>query len=329
MTPIEIIAIGEVLIDFVSVEIKDINELVFQQCPGGAPANFIVSLSRLGAKTAFIGKVGNDLFGEFLINTLTKEGVNTDNVVKAIKGEKTTLAFVFHDENKDRDFLFYRENSADQNLFEEELNAKLFKNIKYLHFGSVSLTEEPMRSTIFKAIELCKENGGKISFDPNIRPDLWEHSEVDTDILKIALNKADIFLPSESELIYFSDNKKLSEQELIDTLFSENNLELIVVKKGKDGCLIKQRNGLFAEIPSFEVPVIDTTGAGDGFNAGFIFGLLNNYSIEEAGIIGNAVGAFVIQRKGAMTALPTINELQEFLNEQNIKLKINDNSIKN
>lgn len=318
----DVIAIGEVLIDFVSTKSSSKKHLTFQQCPGGAPANFIVGLARLGINTAFIGKVSNDPFGQFLINTLNEEGVQTTNVLKAVRGEKTALAFVFHDENNERDFLFYRENSADQNLFEDEINKDLFKNIKYLHFGSVSLTEEPLRSATFAAIDLCKENGGKISFDPNIRLDLWEFNELDFNVIKRALEKTDIFLPSSDELQYFSENRKITEQQLIDELIADFNLEIVVVKKGKDGCLIKQKNGFFAKIPSFEVPVKDTTGAGDGFNAGFLFGLLNGNTIEEAGIIGNAVGAFVIQRDGAMTALPTFDELANFLVEQKITIDL-------
>jgi sugar/nucleoside kinase (ribokinase family) len=318
----DVIAIGEVLIDFVSTKSSNKRMPTYQQCPGGAPANFIVGLARLGINTAFIGKVSNDAFGQFLINTLNQEGVQTTNVLKAVRGEKTALAFVFHDENNERNFLFYRENSADQNLFEEEINEDLFKNIKFLHFGSVSLTEEPLRSATFTAIDLCKKNGGKISFDPNIRLDLWEFNELDFNVLKKALEKTDIFLPSKNELQYFSDNKKMSEQQLINELIVKYNLETVVVKNGKDGCLIKQKDGFFAEIPSFDVPVKDTTGAGDGFNAGFLFGLLNGNTLEEAGIIGNAVGAFVIQREGAMTALPTFDELTNFLVEQKITIDL-------
>ncbi|MHA1124101.1 MAG: carbohydrate kinase family protein [Candidatus Heimdallarchaeota archaeon] len=318
----DVIAIGEVLIDFVSSKSSKGQLPSFQQCPGGAPANFIVGMARLGVNTAFIGKVSNDPFGEFLINTLNNEGVQTTNVLKAVRGEKTALAFVFHDENNERDFLFYRENSADQNLFTEEIKEDLFKNIKFLHFGSVSLTEEPLRSATFAAIDMCKKNGGKISFDPNIRLDLWEFNELDFNVLKKALEKTDVFLPSFEELAYFTDQKKMSDQQIIDELFGKYNLEIIVVKKGKDGCLIKQKNGFFAEIPSFDVPVKDTTGAGDGFNAGFLYGLLNDNTIEEAGIIGNAVGAFVIQREGAMTALPTYEELGSFLAEQKITLDL-------
>ena len=323
MNPPEVIAIGEVLIDFVSLDSTSEQRLGFQQCPGGAPANFIVGIARLGVNTAFIGKVSNDPFGEFLINTLAKEGVQTTNVIKAIKGEKTALAFVFHDENKDRNFLFYRENSADQNLFTEEINEDLFKNIKYLHFGSVSLTEEPLRSSTFAAIDLCKKHGGKISFDPNIRLDLWEYNELDFNVLNKVLEKTDVFLPSSKELKYFTENKKLSDQEIMDELFSKYDLDIIAVKKGGDGCLIKQKNDFFAEMLSFDVPIIDTTGAGDGFNAGFLFGLLNGNTLEEAGIIGNAVGAFVVQRQGAMTALPTYEELKSFLAEQKITLDLN------
>ena len=323
MVPPSVIAIGEILVDFIPNEIAVLKDLdSFQKCPGGAPANYIVGLACLGVDVAFIGKVGDDPFGEYLREVLISESVDTTNLVKAKNGERTTLAFVYFDAEMDRDFFFYRKNAADINLTSEEIKSDLFREVSYLHFGSVSLTDEPIRSATFQAIDLCKQRGGKVCFDPNIRTSLWETKEEMRAQIELALEKVDIFLPSQNELEFFYNEKEFDEQKAVNDLFEKYPLELVVVKKGKEGCLIKERSGHFLTIPSFDVEIIDTTGAGDGFNVGFIFGLLNDLSLEEAGIIGNAIGALVIQKKGAMTSLPNKNDLEEFLAKQNIPIKL-------
>ncbi len=319
----EVVSIGEVLVDFIPNEIANLKGLTsFQKCPGGAPANYIVGMSRLGVKTAFVGKVGDDPFGDYLRDVLQSEGVNVANLVKATNGERTTLAFVYYDNDMDRDFFFYRNNSADVNLTAEEIDSKLFQKTKYLHFGSLSLTEEPVKSATYRAIDICKENNGQICFDPNIRVDLWKNDEMLRAAIEQALEKVDIFLPSLTELQFLYNKKNFDEQDAIDYFFTKFPLKMIILKKGKEGCIIKERNGYFLTIPSFEVEIVDTTGAGDGFNVGFIFGLLNELSIEEAGIVGNAIGALVVQKKGAMTSLPFRNELEEFLQKENIPIKL-------
>jgi len=323
MVPPSVIAIGEILVDFIPNEIAVLKDLdSFQKCPGGAPANYIVGLARLGVDVAFIGKVGDDPFGEYLREVLISESVDTTNLVKAKNGERTTLAFVYFDAEMDRDFFFYRKNAADINLTSEEIKSDLFRDVSFLHFGSVSLTDEPIRSATFQAIDLCKQRGGKVCFDPNIRTSLWETKEEMRTQIELALEKVDIFLPSQNELEFFYNEKEFDEQKAVNDLFKKYPLELVVVKKGKEGCIIKERSGHFLTIPSFDVEIIDTTGAGDGFNVGFIFGLLNDLSLEEAGIIGNAIGALVIQKKGAMTSLPNRNDLEEFLAKQNIPIKL-------
>ncbi|MFW9923090.1 MAG: carbohydrate kinase, partial [Candidatus Thorarchaeota archaeon] len=186
----DILAIGEILIDFIPSKIAPLKDLdSFQKCPGGAPANFAVGIAKLGLHSGFIGKVGNDPFGKFLIDFLEKSNVDTRNIIIANEGERTTLAFVYYDEKLDRDFFFYRNNSADIKLQAQELKSDYFVNSKFLHFGSVSLTHEPSRSAIFQAIDYCKKNGGKISFDPNIRLDLWKDEKSLRKILKEALDK--------------------------------------------------------------------------------------------------------------------------------------------
>lgn len=319
----EIIAIGEILVDFIPSKIAPLKDLEsFQKCAGGAPANFAVGIAKLGLDSGFIGKVGNDPFGKYLKDILEKSHVNTNHIIFAKDEERTSLAFVFFDEQLDRDFFFYRNNAADINLETEEIKKDYFQRVKFLHFGSVSLTHEPIRNSTFKAIEYARNNGAKISFDPNVRTNIWKNEKSLREFLEKALLKTDIFLPSISELRFIFDDQTSEEQDLVNDLFQMYPLEVVAVKKGAEGCLLKKRMGFFSKIPSFEVNVIDTTGAGDGFNAGFIFGLFKNFSLEEAGLIGNAVGALVVQKKGAMESLPTIEELKNFFAKQKIEISI-------
>ncbi|MBK5112031.1 MAG: carbohydrate kinase [Candidatus Heimdallarchaeota archaeon] len=317
------ISIGEVLVDFLSEDVGTLNTVKrFQKCPGGAPANFAVGLARLGVDVAFIGKVGDDPFGKFLTNVLKNEKVNIDNVIKAQKDERTALAFVSLDEDAERDFVFYRKNAADLQLTEKEIKSDYLTNAKYIHFGTVSLTEEPSRTATITAIDKCRGAGGKSCFDPNLRLDLWENLKTLREIIDKILRKTDILYPSLEELKFILQREDIEEQEAIDLIMKKYPIEIVALKMGKEGCLIKKREDFFLAVPSFEVQVLDTTGAGDGFNVGFIFGLLEEKSIQEAGVIGNAVGALVVQKKGAMTSLPTREELQEFLKNQNVEIGI-------
>ncbi|NHK32893.1 MAG: sugar kinase [Asgard group archaeon] len=324
MTNPAVISIGEVLIDFIAQKTGSLVDVdTFQKFPGGAPANFAVGIARLGLKVAFVGKVGNDSFGTFLEEKLSQEGVITDLIVKATNNERTALAFVSLDENAERDFLFYRNNAADLKLSIDEIQIDKITKAKYLHFGTVSLCENPSRDAVFKTIEKCKKADVKICFDPNIRLDLWENEKDFREILDIALYYTDILYPSKEELHFILDDTSHDNQEAIKQLMKKYPINIVALKLGKAGCLIKQRDDFFLTLPSFDVPILDTTGAGDGFNAGFIYALGKDLSLEEAGIIGNAVGALVIQKRGAMTSLPSRRELEEFLNKQKIKIELN------
>ncbi|HUT79661.1 MAG TPA: carbohydrate kinase [Candidatus Bathyarchaeia archaeon] len=317
-----IISIGEILIDFVSDEIGSLEKVkIFNKYPGGAPANFSVGIARLNLEITFIGMVGNDPFGEFLVSFLKKEGVNTKYIEKTENNERTALAFVSLDETGERSFVFYRNNAADLKLSPEKITDDIINKCEYLHFGTLSLSSEPSKSATIKAITECKRNGAKICFDPNLRMDIWQSKELLRETISHVLPYVDILYPSYEELSFIL-GKEVSEEEAINVLMEKYPIEIIALKKGKDGCLLKSREGFFLTIPSFEVPIIDTTGAGDGFNAGFIFGLSTGKTLEEAGIIGNAIGALVIQKRGAMTSLPTLNELKEFLINQRVTLSI-------
>ncbi|MBN1328777.1 MAG: carbohydrate kinase [Candidatus Heimdallarchaeota archaeon] len=317
-----IFSIGEVLIDFLSDEIVSLEKVkAFKKYPGGAPANFAVGIARLGLDITFIGVVGNDPFGEYLISFLNTEGVNTNYIDKAHNNEQTALAFISLDDVGERNFIFYRNNAADLTLSPEKITSDIFNECEYLHFGTLSLSAEPSKSATLKAILECKKKGGKICFDPNLRMDVWKSEKVLRETILQVLLYVDILYPSYHELSFIL-GKEMLEKEAINELMEKYPLEIIALKKGKDGCLIKSRDDYFLTIPSFDVSVIDTTGAGDGFNVGFIYGLSTGKTLEEAGILGNAIGALVIQKRGAMTSLPTQNELKEFLINQRVTLTI-------
>ncbi len=315
--PPTVACLGEVLVDFIAEETGTLNAVSsFRKYPGGAPANVAVGIARLGITSGFIGKVGADTFGDFLISTLEQNGVDTKGITQT-KEAPTALAFVSRSASGDRDFLFYRNPCADTLLTESELPLDWLNQIQYLHIGGVSLTRDPSRQTTLRATEAAKQKGAKITFDPNLRLDLWSNglSECRTVIHSI-LEYTDILLPSQEELTTLMATDNLNEA--IHHAHKKGP-SIICVKQGAHGSLISEKNRegetrQFTQLP-FDVEVIDTTGAGDGYNAGLIVGLVQGLSIEKAVLRGTAVASLVITKMGAMTALPTENELTNFLNE--------------
>ena len=311
--------LGEVLVDFIAEEKSSRDSVAsFRKYPGGAPANVAVGITRLGVTCGFIGKVGADTFGEFLRTSLKENGVNIEGIVKT-REAPTALAFVNLSKTGERHFLFYRDPCADILLTEDDLPQDWLRKIKYLHVGGVSLTRNPSRQTTLRAIEIAQKNGAIITFDPNLRLDLWSGGLQECQkILQKVLAKTDIFLPSQHELLLIMDTEQID-----DALSRAHELgpHTICLKCGADGSQIstmiaKGKYDQFSQ-KAFNVNVVDTTGAGDGFNAGLIVGLAKGMNIQEAVRQGTAVASLVITKIGAMTALPTEQDLSQFL----IKMK--------
>jgi fructokinase len=309
--------LGEVLIDFIAKEIGTLNAVTsFHKYPGGAPANVAVGIARLGVASGFIGKVGADPFGEFLISVLEQNGVDTGGITQTTDAP-TALAFVSRSHSGDRDFLFYRNLCADTLLTESDLPTNWLKQIQYLHIGGVSLTREPSRQATRYAAKVAKRSRAKISFDPNLRLDLWSDGvEECRSVVHSILEYTDLFLPSQDELLILMAMKDLNKALL---QAHEMGPSIICVKMGPRGSVISEKIGkgdyrLFTQ-PPFRVNVVDTTGAGDAFDAGLIEGLVQGLSLKEAVLRGTAVASLVITQVGAMTALPTKTELERFLNE--------------
>ncbi|KGM45403.1 carbohydrate kinase [Neobacillus niacini] len=315
-------SIGEVLIDFIplqkGVALKDV--VSFERAPGGAPANVAAAVAKYGQRAAMISKLGNDAFGDFLVDKLIESGVETDKIYRT--GEANTgLAFVSLKENGERDFSFYRNPSADLLLSGEEIDPAWFKAGDILHFCSVDLVESPMKQAHKKTIAVVSEAGGLVSFDPNVRLPLWENPEDCRMAILEFLPTADIIKVSDEELEFITEIK--DESEAIQSLFV-GNVKAVVYTKGAAGADLILKNQRF-ESEGYAVEAVDTTGAGDAFIGGFLYQLLelhaNPVNIEEVlrdhqcAILqfANASGALTATGKGAISALPTKGEVEELI----------------
>ena len=308
---LDVISLGEALIDFISLKAGVSLEEApgFEKCPGGAPANFAVACSRLGLKTGFVGKVGDDPFGRFLVKTLSDNGVEVSQV--KYSDYRTALAFVAIAEGGERHFTFYRNPCADIMLEPSEIDEGYLSSSRFLHFGSVSLSESPAREATLRAVEIARSSGVQISFDPNIRFHLWRkpEEEIREEVISVA-KKCDIFLPSEEEATFLSGkDPKLSVDEFLSW-----GPKIVCVKLGERGCVASDGSSIL-EVPGIPTKAVDTTGAGDGFDAGFIYGLVRGETLERCALYANVVGSLVVRKRGAMTSLPTREQVEELARE--------------
>lgn len=314
------ICLGELLIDFVPTVTGTslIDAPAFKKAPGGAPANVAVGLARLGTPSAFMGKVGDDPFGHFLVNTLAEAGVDV-RPVRFSAEARTALAFVSLRADGEREFMFYRHPSADMLFEPAEVDANVIRGAKLLHYGTISLISEPSRSATLHAIELAKEAGCIVSCDPNLRLALWPDRNAARDGLLGAIAQAQVVKLSDDELRFLtdSDDPAAARQHLW-----HDRLELMVVTLGSAGCVYFTPD-LDGVVVGFGVEAVDATGAGDGFVAGLLHGLLADWSglKEEARVrsicrMANAVGALTTTERGAIPALPSRARVERFLQEQ-------------
>lgn len=317
-------SIGEVLIDFVPLEkglpLKDVT--TFERTPGGAPANVAAAVAKFGGKSSMITKLGLDSFGDFLIEKLKLEGVETDKIFRT-KEANTGLAFISLKDDGEREFSFYRNPSADLLLNEKEIEPNWFKPGDILHFCSVDLVESPMKHAHRKAIEAVIANNGLISFDLNIRLSLWDdHDEYRKTILEF-MSLAHLLKISSEDLEFISPNRSF--EETIQSLFI-GNVQSIIFTKGSDGADIYLSNGTKYESTGYSVEVQDTTGAGDAFIGGFLYKLLEmkaephnlkvvlqNYH-KDILQFANGSGALTTTGKGAISSLPTKEQIMELIN---------------
>ena len=313
----DVVALGELLIDFTENGISDQGNQLFEANPGGAPCNVLAMLTKLGKKTAFIGKVGNDMFGKRLKGSLEEVGIDTRNLVMD-EEVHTTLAFVHTFEDGDRDFSFYRNPGADMMLTKEDVQDELIKASRIFHFGTLSSTHEGVREATRHAIQVAKENGLIITFDPNLREPLWkdlndakaeiEYGMAQCDVLKISDNEVEFMTGTN---YYTAGVAKISER---------FDIPLILVTMGKEGSRAYYDGRIVEAAPFLQENTIETTGAGDTFCASILnyvleHGLegLTDEQLLEMITFANAGASLITTRKGALRVMPEKQEVLDFI----------------
>jgi len=316
----EVTCIGEILVDFVSSQkgVSLVDATSFMKLPGGAPANLAVGLVRLGVPTAFIGRVGDDSFGQYLCNELRKIGVVSGGIVFD-KQHKTRLAFVSLTPSGERFFEFWETQPADIQLRFSDVNLPTLRESKIIHVSSFLLLKEPARSSLVQIISELQDGTSLISFDPNIRLNLWRTESKAKQLMMKVVKFTDILRLNHQEAAFLTgvDDIEEAAKQLLDT-----GPRIVVITQGANGCYFRTQT-VDGYAGGFKVDVVDTTGCGDGFLAGLLQGLLqSDLKIEELSKehlhdicrYANAVGAIVATRPGAITALPEKNSVKEFLN---------------
>jgi len=319
----KVIGIGEVLIDFIGVEHTSLDKAAtFKKCFGGAPMNTIVGVARLGVTAGAIAAVGDDFFGRFILNEFKKNNVDVSHV-KIKKGVRTTLAFIVNDPVKGWVCIFYRspwlKHTSDSLLSPKDIDYNYVSKARILHVSGFALSQNPARQAIIKAVKHAKNSGVEISFDPTLRFDVWRSEAVLRKTYAQMLRFADIatFSREEANFIFGTSNpKKVAEKAL------KYGIRIVGVKLGAQGSFVKARDGPEIYTPAFKVKAVDATGAGDGWNAGLLVGLCKGLDIEQCAKVANAVGALVVTKPGAITALPSRYDLNRFLKANNVEISI-------
>lgn len=328
----DIVTLGELLVDMFPAEIgrRLADVTAFYPKPGGAPANVAVAAARLGAASAFIGKVGDDAFGHHLLNVVRHEGVETRGV-RLDAEARTTMAIIALPDPQHAEFVFYRNPGADQRLRADELDRELLSACRALHFGSLSLSDEPSRSATHEAVRLAREAGALISFDVNYRPSLWPSPAAAMAQISGMIPKVDLLKVNEVELALLAGGSPQVPSgeadvpglaETARTVLAAGP-RLIVLTLGQEGSAAVTAEG-YAHVPAFEVQTVDAVGCGDAFVAGLLRQLTSvpdwrQASLHDLGVIlryANAVGALTATKQGVIPALPTAAEVESFLARQ-------------
>ena len=315
----DVTALGELLIDFTENGNSEQGNPLMEANPGGAPCNMLAMIQKLGGTTAFIGKVGKDMFGRQLKTAVEAVGIDTRNLMED-EEVHTTLAFVHTFPDGDRDFSFYRNPGADMMLTKEEIQEDLIRNSKAFHFGTLSSTHEGVREATRYAIDVAKEAGCLISFDPNLRPPLWNTLEDARKEIEYGLSKTDILKISDNEVEFLCGTSDYDEGARM--LIEKYNIPFVCVTLGKDGSRAYYK-GMRVEVPGFvQKNTIETTGAGDTFCGCMLHyiiqhGLedLTEENLRELLTFANAAASVITTRKGALAVMPSKEEVEELLRE--------------
>lgn len=309
---IYVCALGELLIDFTENGLSANGNPLLEANPGGAPCNVLAMLSKLGKRTAFIGKVGNDSFGKLLFNTIKSCGICAEGLIFD-NNIPTTLAFVHNTPEGDREFSFYRNLGADMMLTCEEVNADIIRDSEIFHFGTLSMTHRYNKEATVYAVNTAKESGLLISFDPNLRKPLWENPNNAKAAIEYGFSVCDILKISDDEIEFITGEKDIDKG--IETIRSKYNIPLVFATMGRSGSKA-YCGSVEVERPAYEnKKILDTTGAGDTFmGCALSFVCENGISMNEVQLknildFSNAAASIITQRKGALRVMPEYDEI--------------------
>lgn len=317
MKTYDVTALGELLIDFTQNGKSEQGNSLFEANPGGAPCNVLSMLSKLGHKTAFIGKVGNDSFGKELKNVLEEVGIDAAYLYMD-EEVHTTLALVHTFADGDRDFSFYRNPGADMMLREEEIPEDLIQKSKIFHVGTLSMTHEGVRNATKKALDIAKKSECIISFDPNLRPPLWDSLETAKEQVLYGLQFCDILKISDNEIQWLTGMEDYTEG--VNWILDRYQIPLILVSMGKEGSRAYYKGTMIEAAPFLQKNTIETTGAGDTFT-GCVLHYILEHGLEdltednlgEMLRFANAAAALITTRKGALRVMPSVEEIKKIL----------------
>ena len=317
----DVTALGELLIDFTESGTSTQGNPVLEANPGGAPCNVLAMLEKLGKKAAFIGKVGNDMFGTQLKNAVEEVNIDTRNLV-IDKEVHTTLAFVHTYPDGDRDFSFYRNPGADMILTRDEVQEELIRDSLIFHFGTLSSTHESVREATRYALDVAKEAGCIVSFDPNLRPPLWKSLEDARAEIEYGLGKCDILKISDNEVEFLFGTTDYDKGAAL--LKEKYNIPLILITMGKDGSRAYYKDLRVEAAPFLQEHTIETTGAGDTFCASSLNYILEHgldnltaENLKELLTFANAAASLITTRKGALRVMPAKEEVLDFIKSRN------------
>ena len=319
MKTTDITALGELLIDFTQNGISEQGNPLFEANPGGAPCNVLAMVSKLGHKTAFIGKVGKDSFGKQLKDTLEEVGIDASYLYMDDEVH-TTLALVHTFADGDRDFSFYRNPGADMMLTEEEIPEELIRDSKIFHFGTLSMTHEGVRAATKKALDIAKKSGCIISFDPNLRPPLWDSLELAKEQVLYGLKFCDVLKISDNEIQWLTGEEDYTAG--VNWILDRFQIPLILVSMGREGSRAYYKGNMVEAKPFLQKNTIETTGAGDTFGGCVLHYILQHgledlteENLAEMLRFANAAAALITTRKGALRVMPSKEEVEKMLQE--------------
>lgn len=312
MKKYDVVALGELLIDFTQNGLSAQGNPLFEANPGGAPCNVLAMLTKLGHQTGFIGKVGDDGFGHQLEKALVEVGIATEGLLFD-KDVHTTLAVVQTMEDGDRDFSFYRKPGADMMLTEDEVREEMIKDSRIFHFGTLSMTDEEVRKATKKAIRIAEENGVWISFDPNLREPLWNTLDEAKEQIRYGLAHCNVLKISDNEILWLTGKDDYTDA--VHALQEEFHIPLILVSLGRDGSRAYCGDKMVEVKPFLQENTIETTGAGDTFMGCVLHKVLEvgveNLSEEDLKdmlTFANAAASLITTKKGALRVMPTKEE---------------------